>query len=218
MKQALTFILTLTATMALAQDTTYYFLGWGKPGVANFAPRDSMEDKQHTQVKYVDDQPVLLKHYDAKNQLQNHVENEYDERGNHLISRTYDNQGTLREELVFRNNPNEMAIFRKIFGSTFNPGNFNFMIQRDYNEWGRETGYYIIGVHGRPVCSREILYREDRRKDREILKDDVNDIVLTERRYKYVDAENRTILEEYNGAGKMVQKVVLFDHHDILEN
>ena len=110
-----------------------------------------------------------------------------------------------------------MALFRKIFGSTFYPANSNFMIRREYNEYGRETGYYIIGVRGQNICSRTTIYREDRRKDREILRDELKGKVLTERRYKYIDDENRTVLEEFNGEGKMMQRVVLFDHHDIIQ-
>ena len=130
---------------------------------------------------------------------------------------SYDDQKQLREEMLFRNNPDEIALFRKVFGSTFSPANSNFTIYREYNQFGRELVYHIMGVHGQLIYSRTTRYREDRRKDKEILRDDLNNRLLAERRYKYDDRKNRTILEEFNGDGKLVQRVVLFDQHDIIE-
>ncbi|MEA3286369.1 MAG: hypothetical protein U9Q77_03190 [Candidatus Marinimicrobia bacterium] len=218
MKQLIGFIIVLFFTSAFAQDSTAFYIGWGKPSSAVFAPRDSMRNQQHTQIKIVDDKPVLLKRYDADNLLFEHLENEYDQYGNHIVQKIYYNNGKLREENIFRNDPTELAIFRTIFGSTFNPANSNFLIRREYNDYGRETGYFVIGIQGRPICSRITIYRDDRRKDREILRDDLKQTILTERRYKYIDNENRTILEEFNAQGKMVQRVVLFDHNDIIQN
>jgi hypothetical protein len=218
MKQLIGLIVILLFTGASAQDTTAFYLGWGKPGSAVFAPRDSMKDHQHTQARIVDGKPILLKRYSADNLLVEHIENTYDLRGNHIVQKFYYNNGKLREENIFRNDPTELAIFRTIFGSTFNPANSNFMIRRQYNDFGRETGYFVIGIQGRPICSRITIYRDDRRKDREILRDDLKHTILTERRYKYIDSENRTILEEFNAQGKMVQRVVLFDHNDIIQN
>ncbi len=218
MKQLTRLIIILFITSASAQEIIRYYVGWGKPGTAVFAPRDSMKDKQHTQVKFVADKPVFLKHYNANNTLQDHVENEYDQYGNHIVQKTYYSHGQLKEENIFKNDPSEMALFRTIFGPTFSPSNSNFMIRREYNRYGRETGYFIIGVRGQTICSRITSYRDDRRKEKEIMRDDLKGIVLTERRYKYIDAENRTILEEFNGQGKMVQRVVLFDHHDIIQD
>jgi hypothetical protein len=91
------------------------------------------------------------------------------------------------------------------------------MIHRQYNSFGRETVYEIIGVDGRNICSRVTTYREDRRKARELLTDDLNHTVLIDRHYKYVDAENRTILEEFDNRGKLTQRVVLFNHNDIIQ-
>ncbi|MCF6239450.1 MAG: hypothetical protein L3J79_11695 [Candidatus Marinimicrobia bacterium] len=218
MKQLLGFIIFLLYSSAAAQESTYYYRGWGKPGVVAFASRDSMKDNRHTQVKMLDGKPMLLKRYTANNVLEEHIENKYDQYGNHIVQKIFDNTGQLREENVFKNDPTEVALFRTVFGPTFYPENSNFMIRREYNNYGRETGYFIVGVTGQTICSRTTTYRDDRRKDREILRDDLKGIVLTERRYKYIDAENRTILEEFDGKGKMLQRVVLFDHHDIIEN
>jgi len=175
------------------------------------------EGKAYTLVTLKGENPVLIKRFDEKHDLHEHIENEYDEVGNHLSSKLFDARGRLREENIFQNDPTEVALFQTIFGNTFVPENSNFMIRREYNEFERETGYFIIGVRGQTLCSRVTLYREDRRKDREILRDDLAGKVLTERRYKYIDSENRTVLEEFNGTGKLVQRVVLFDHHDIIQ-
>lgn len=200
-----------------AQDTTYYFLGWGKPGQAVYVPRDSVRAKDFTQVKMVDGRPALIKRYTAEQTLQEHSENAYDRYGNHISIKSYYPSGQLQEELIFRNDPAEMTLFRTVFGPTFMPENSNFMIRREYNEYGRETGYFIIGVQGKVICSRVIAYREDRRKDSELLKDELNQVVLADRRYKYFDDEDRTVLEEFNDQGKMVQRVVLFDQHEIIQ-
>ncbi|NQV29355.1 MAG: hypothetical protein HQ508_00580 [Candidatus Marinimicrobia bacterium] len=217
MKNLLGISIVLFCISIQAQDSSYFFAGWGKPGTSRFVAFDSLRSTQYTQVKMSESKPLLIKHYSADHVIQNHIENEYDQYGNHKASRSYDGQGRLREETIFQNDPSEMSLFRTIFGETFIPANSNFMIRREYNDFERETGYYIIGVRGQTLCSRITLYREDRRKEREILKDDLEGKVLTERRYNYIDEENRTVLEEFNGAGKMVQRVVLFDHHDIIQ-
>lgn len=217
MKRLIVLLLILSSLSVSAQDSSYYYAGWGKPGAAVFMPLDSLKAVEYTQVKMINDKPRLIKHFNASKVLQDHVVNEFDDYGNHKSSRSYDMLGHLREESIFQNDPSEMALFRTIFGNTFIPANSNFMIRREYNEFERETGYYIIGVRGQTLCSKETVYREDRRKDREILRDDLQGIVLTERRYKYIDSENRTVLEEFDGSGKMVQRVVLFDHHDIIQ-
>lgn len=199
------------------QDSSYYYVGWGKPGTAAFVARDSLKDFDYTQVDFLNNKPVMIKHFSRDSILQDHVENEYDQYGNHISSKSFNAFNKGREEFIFRNDPTEMALFRTVFGPTFSPANSNFMIRREYNEYGRETAYYIIGAHGKNLCSRITIYRDDKRKEQEILRDELNDTLLTERRYKYVDSEKRTILEEFNGAGKMVQRVVLFDHHDIIQ-
>ena len=218
MKSAIKILLVLSCLAVNAQDSSFYYTGWGKPGTAVFVPLDSIKSGEYTQVKMVNEKPELVKQFNATHVLQGHVENEYDDRGNHKSSRSYDMLGHLREESIFQNDPSEMALFRTIFGNTFIPANSNFMIRKEYNDFQRETGYFIIGIRGQTLGSRETLYRDDRRKDREILRDDLQGVVLTERRYKYIDAENRTVLEEFDGSGKMVQRVVLFDHHDIIQD
>ncbi|NQV15999.1 hypothetical protein HQ531_11120 [bacterium] len=217
MKQLFGFIIVVSCICAQPQDSSYYYVGWDKPGKSVFVPLDSISGSNFTQVTISDGKPVLIKHFDADNVLQNHLENEYDTYGNHYSQRLFDNTGQLREESIFKNDASEMALFRTVFGSTFSPANSNFMIRREYNDFGRESGYFIMGVRGQHICSRTTTYRDDRRKDREILRDDLKGIILTERRYKYIDEENRTVLEEFNAEGKMVQRVVLFDHHDIIQ-
>ena len=217
MKKHIGFIIVLFCISVNAQDSSYYYAGWGKPGNAPYVALDSLQGIDYTQVKLVDEKPLLVKHFNMDHVLQDHVENEYDQYGNHKARRSYDMRGKLREVSIFQNDPSEMALFRTIFGDTFVPANSNFMIRREYNDFERETAYLVIGVRGQTICSRETIYREDRRKDKEILRDDLRGVILTERRYKYIDAENRTVLEEYNGTGKLVQRVVLFDHHDIIQ-
>ena len=217
MKSFIGFIILLACLSVQAQDSSYSYAGWGKPGSAQSIPLKALKGKAFTQVILKGQNPVLIKRFNEKHALHEHVENEYDERGNHYSSKLFDATGRLREESVFQNDPTEMALFRTIFGNTFVPANSNFMIRREYNEFERETGYFIMGVMGQTLASRVTLYRDDRRKDREILRDDLAGKVLIERRYKYVDAENRTVLEEYNGSGKLLQRVVLFDHHDIIQ-
>ncbi|MBT4360512.1 MAG: hypothetical protein HOB84_15975 [Candidatus Marinimicrobia bacterium] len=217
MKTFIGFIITLVCLSVQAQDSSYSYAGWGKPGSGQAVPLKVLKDKSFTQVILTDENPVLIKRFDEKHALHEHIENEYDEYGNHLSSKLFDATGRLREESKFQNDPTEMALFRTIFGNTFVPANSNFMIRREYNEFERETGYFIVGVMGQTLFSRVTLYREDRRKDHEILRDDLADKILTERRYKYIDSENRTVLEEFDGTGKMVQRVVLFDHHDIIQ-
>lgn len=217
MKKFIGFTIILIALSVHAQDTTYFYAGWGKVGSTVFVALDSLTDMEYTQVNLSNEKPVLIKRFDKKHFLQEHHENEYDQYGNHKSTRLFDAVGRLKEELIFQNDPTEMALFRTIFGDTFIPANSNFMIRREYNDYERETGYFIVGVRGQTLCSKVTLYRDDRRKDREILRDDLAGTILTERRYKYIDAENRTILEEFDGSGKMVQRVVLFDHHDIIQ-
>ena len=217
MKTFIGFIFTLLSMGVLAQDSSYTFAGWGKPGSSQPIPLDALKGKSYTQVKLVDEKPLQIRRFDEKNVLTEQINNEYDERGNHLASRLYGSTGNLIEESIFQNDPTEMALFRTIFGNTFVPANSNFMIRREYNDYERETGYFIVGVRGQTLCSRVTIYREDRRKDKEILRDDLAGKILTERRYKYVDSENRTVLEEFDGTGKLVQRVVLFDHHDIIQ-
>ena len=217
MKLFIGFIILLACLVVQAQDSSYSYAGWGKPGSAQSVPLKVLKDTSFTLVILKGENPVLIKRFDKQHALHEHIENEYDERGNHRSSKRFDAMGRLREESIFQNDPTEMALFRTIFGNTFVPANSNFMIRREYNEFERETGYFIVGVMGRTLASRVTLYREDRRKDREILRDDLAGKVLIERRYKYVDAENRTVLEEYDGSGKMLQRVVLFDHHDIIQ-
>ncbi len=216
MKTIIGVILVLAGLCVQAQDTSYTYLGWGKPGSARPISLDSLKGLPFTEVKIVQDNPVLIKRFDKNHGIHEHVKNTYDERGNHIASKRFDAKGRLREENVFENDPTEMALFRTIFGNTFVPENSNFMIRREYNEFERETGYFVVGVMGQTLCSRKTYYRDDRRKDREILRDDLAGKVLTERRYKYVDSENRTVLEEFDGSGKLIQRVVLFDHHDII--
>ncbi len=217
MKAQIGIITLLFFGCVLGQDTTYFYSGWGKPINATYVALDSLNGRPYTELKLVDENPVLLKQFNAKKELQGHTENEFDQYGNHKAQRIYDGAGRLREEMIFQNDPTEMTLFKTIFGDTFVPANSNFMIRREYNDFERETGYYIIGIRGQTLCSKTTLYRDDRRKDREILKDDLKEKILIERRYKYIDAENRTVLEEFNGEGKMVQRVVLFDHHDIIQ-
>jgi len=217
MKTFIGLIIVFAGLCVHGQDSSYSYGGWGKPGSAQAVPLELLKGKPYTLVTLDGDKPVLINRFDAEHTLFEHVENEYDEYGNHHSSKRFDAMGHLREENVFQNDPTEMELFRTIFGNTFIPANSNFMIRREYNEFERETGYFVIGVRGQTLCSRVTIYRDDRRKDREILRDDLADKVLTERRYKYVDAENRTVLEEFDGTGKMVQRVVLFDHHDIIQ-
>jgi len=216
MKQIFSIII-LCCLSAQAQDSTAYFAGWGKVGLAVFVDLDSLKETDYTMVGFGEDKPVFLKRFKADGSLANTVENEYDQYGNHIAQRSYDEHGQLREELLFRNAPEELALFRTVFGETFVPANSNFSIRREYNESGRETGYFIIGVQGQNIYSRITSYRQDGRKDKEVLRDHLNGTLLAERRYKYFDEEQRTVLEEFNGAGKMVQRVVLFDNHDIIE-
>ena len=210
-------MLILACIGAAAQDSTYYFQGWGKPGSIPFVPRETLKKTDYTQVRMVADRPVMIKHFTAANALQDHRENEYDQFGNHSATRSYYPSGQLREEIIFRNDPKEMTLFKQVFGPTFSPENSNFMIRREYNEYGRETGYFIEGVRGQMICSRVTTYREDRRKERELVKDDLKGTILADRRYKYFDNEGRTVLEEFNGQGKLVQRVVLFDQNEILQ-
>ncbi|MCF7823471.1 MAG: hypothetical protein K9N35_04800 [Candidatus Marinimicrobia bacterium] len=185
--------------------------------MADFAEFDSVKNSEYTMVTLHKDRPVLLKHFRADRVLENYTENEYDEYGNHISQRSFDKAGQKREEMLFKNDPEELALFRTVFGPTFIPANSNFSIRREYNDSGRETGYFILGVDGRNIYSRITTYREDGRKEKEILKDHLNGTLLAERRYKYIDQEKRTVLEEFDGMGKMVQRVVLFDQHDIIE-
>jgi len=217
MKQIIGFISILFWVSVCAQDTTVYFAGWGKADTATFVSRKALKAVDYSQVKLTGDRPVLIRHYSADQVLQEHFENTYDKYGNHVSSRRFDATGQLRAETKFKNDPQELALFRVVFGPTFSPENSNFMIHREYNDYGRETLYEIIGVDGRNICSRVTTYREDRRKAREFLTDDLRHQVLTDRRYKYIDAENRTVLEEFDGAGKLTQRVVLFDHNDIIQ-
>ena len=217
MKTFIGFIIILACLSVQAQDSSYAYAGWGKPGSAQAVPLKLLKGKAFTLVILEGENPVLIKRFDEQHNLHEHVENEYDQYGNHHSSKLFDAMGRLREENIFQNDPTEMTLFRTIFGNTFVPANSNFMIRREYNEFERETGYFIIGVRGQTLCSRVTYYREDRRKDREILRDDLAGIILTERRYKYIDSENRTVLEEFDGTGKLVQRVVLFDHHDIIQ-
>ncbi len=217
MKTLIGFIIVFACLSVQAQDSSYTYAGWGKPGLSQSVPLKALKGKAYTLVTLRGENPVLIKRFDEKHDLHEHIENKYDKVGNHLSSKLYDAKGRLREENIFQNDPTEVALFRTIFGDTFVPENSNFMIRREYNEFERETGYFIIGIRGQTLCSRVTLYREDRRKDREILRDDLAGKVLTERRYKYIDSENRTVLEEFNGTGKLVQRVVLFDHHDIIQ-
>lgn len=217
MKQIVWTISILCCVAVLAQDSSSFYSGWGKPGTALYEPRDSLIGEKYSEVILSDERPIRIRQYRADGSLERTVENSYDEYGNHISRKSYDDKKQLREEMLFRNNPEEIALFRKVFGSTFNPANSNFTIYREYNEYGRELAYHIMGVHGRLIYSRTTLYREDRRKDKEILRDDLNNRLLAERKYKYDDKEKRTILEEFNGDGKLVQRVVLFDQHDIIE-
>jgi len=217
MKTLIGFIIICSCSCALAQDTTYYYLGWGKPGSTTYQAKKSLKDTNYTQVKFESGRPTLVKQYDSNSELKDMSKNEYDEYGNHVVKKSFYPSGQLREELIFRNAPEELALFRTIFGPTFTPANSNFMIRREYNFYGRETGYFIVGVRGETLCSRITTYREDRRKDQEILKDDLKQRVLADRRYKYFDEEDRTVLEEFNGSGKLVQRVVLFDHNEIIQ-
>jgi len=217
MKTSLGFLILLLSLGLHAQDSSYTYAGWGKPGTASALPLKLLRGKPFTLVILKDEKPVQIKRFDEQQKLHERVDNTYDERGNHTSSKLFDGRGRLKEENIFQNDPQEMALFRTIFGDTFVPANSNFMIRRVYNEAERETGYYIIGVRGQTLFSRTTTYREDRRKDKEVIRDDLAGKLLTERRYKYIDSENRTILEEYDGQGKLTQRVVLFDHHDILE-
>jgi len=217
MKTFIGVIIVLLGISAQAQDSSYSYAGWGKPGSAQSLPMKLLRGKAFTLVILNAENPVLIKRFNEKHGLHEHIKNEYDEYGNHISSKLFDAMGRLREENIFQNVPDELALFRTIFGNTFVPANFNFMIRREYNAFERETGYFIIGVRGQALYSRVTVYREDRRKDKEILRDELSGKLLTERRYKYIDSENRTVLEEFNGEGKMVQRVVLFDHHDILD-
>ncbi|MCF7808664.1 MAG: hypothetical protein K9M49_04090 [Candidatus Marinimicrobia bacterium] len=217
MKQLVLIISMIWSACSIAQDSSYYYSGWGKPSTVISIPRDSIKNAAFTRVTFSKENPVLLEQYDANGALTWTIRNAYDEYGNHLSRKKYDAKEQLREESVFRNNPEEIALFRKVFGATFNPANSNFTIFREYNEFGREQSYLIMGVHGKAIYSRITLYREDRRKDKEVLRDDLNDRLLAERCYKYDDKESRTILEEFNGEGKLVQRVVLFDQHEIIE-
>ncbi len=217
MKTFIGFITLLACLIVQAQDSSYTYAGWGKPGTGQSVPLKVLKGKAFTLVILEGENPVLVKRFNEKHKLHQHIENEYDEYGNHRSSKLFDDRGRLREENVFQNDPSELALFRTIFGDTFVPANSNFMIRREYNKFERETGYFIIGVTGQTLFSRVTSYRDDRRKDKEILRDDLAGKLLAERRYKYVDSENRTVLEEFDGTGKMVQRVVLFDHHDIIQ-
>lgn len=217
MKTLIGILLALSWTCVLSQDTTYYYHGWGKPGQRAYLPKKAMQDSSYTEVTFQAGKPMMLKYYDAKHELTDMSRNEYDSYGNHVTKSSFYPNGRMREEVIFRNDPAEMAMFRTIFGPTFVPANSNFMIRREYNNYGRETGYFIVGIRGETICSRLTTYREDRRKDREILRDDLKKVVLADRRYKYFDEEDRTVLEEFNGAGKLVQRVVLFDHNEIIQ-
>lgn len=217
MKQLVCIVSILCCVAVVAQDSSYYYLGWGKPGTSQQVAEAATAGEDHTKVTTKDGKPVEIRNFNADGTLAWFIENTYDEYGNHISRKRYDDKKQLREEMLFRNNPEEIALFRKVFGSTFSPANSNFTIYREYNEFGRELNYHIMGVQGRLIYSRTTLYREDRRKDKEILRDDLNDKLLAERRYKYDDTERRTVLEEFNGDGKLVQRVVLFDQHDIIE-
>lgn len=217
MKALLVSIITLSTLTLQAQDSTYTYAGWGKPGSAQAVPLTLLIGKAYSQVTMKADKPTLIKRFDKAHELHESVRNDYDEYGNHYSSQRFDQRGHLREINIFQNDPGEMNLFRTIFGNTFVPANSNFMIRREYNEFERETGYFILDVGGRLLYSRVTQYREDRRKAKEVLSDDLAGKLLLERRYKYIDAENRTVLEEFDASGKLVQRVVLFDHHDILE-
>lgn len=217
MKAILISVLTVSTLTLHAQDSTYHYAGWGKPGSAQSVPLTLLTGKAYTQITLKDDKPTLIKRFDKTHELHESIKNEYDEYGNHYSSQRLDQLGHVREINIFQNDPDEMALFRTIFGNTFVPVNSNFMIRREYNEFERETGYFILDVGGRLLYSRVTHYREDRRKAKEVLRDDLAGKLLLERRYKYIDAENRTVLEEFDTRGKLVQRVVLFDHHDILE-
>jgi len=217
MKTYIGLIVLLLSIGLYGQDSSYTYAGWGKPGTANSVPLKLLRGKAFTLVILKGEDQITVKRFNKKHKLHERVENSFDEHGNHLTSKLFDGKGRLREENVFENDPDEMAQFRTIFGSTFIPASSNFMIRREYSEFERETGYFIIGVRGQTLYSRVTTYREDRRKDKEILRDELAGKLLLERRYKYIDSENRTILEEYDGMGKLTQRVVLFDHHDILE-
>lgn len=217
MKTFIGLIVLMLGLSLQAQDSSYTYAGWGKPGTATAVPLKLLRGKAFTLVILKGEDPVTIKRFNEKQKLHERVENTYDEYGNHLSSKLFDGRGRLREENIFENDPNEMAQFRTIFGPTFIPSSSNFMIRREYNEFERETGYFIIGVRGQTLYSRVTHYREDRRKKKEILRDDLAGELLLERRYKYIDSENRTVLEEFDGTGKLTQRVVLFDHHDILE-
>lgn len=217
MKQLVSIVSIFCCVAVMAQESSYLYLGWGKPGTSQQVAEEAVAGEEYTQVVTTDGKPVEIRNFNADGSLAWLIENAYDDYGNHISRKRFDDKKQLREEMLFRNNPEEIALFRKVFGSTFSPANSNFTIFREYNEFGRELSYHIMGVQGRLIYSRTTLYREDRRKDKEILRDDLNAKLLAERRYKYDDKENRTVLEEFNGEGKLVQRVVLFDQHDIIE-
>ena len=126
MKQTISIIIIACCITAQAQDSTFYFTGWGKPNQAVFVTKKSLADSNYTQVEVVNENPVLLRHFDADNKLKEYIKNEYDQYGNHISQLHFDGKGQTVEETLFQNNPEELALFRTVFGPTFIPANSNF--------------------------------------------------------------------------------------------
>lgn len=193
------------------QDSTVFYTHWDRVSSGELLSADSLEGTAHTAVQYRDHLPLRIQHYDNSGNLVAHRLNSYDSLGNHLSRTDFYPNGKPMEEWVFQNNLSELNLFRQIYENSFLPTNRNYSVQRTFNEGGRETGYYIRSVDGKSICHQTTDYNSEDRKTHEILVDDLKGITILERKYRYKD--DRIILEEYDGGGKMVQRVVLFDEN-----
>lgn len=208
-------LLILTLGVFSAQDSTVIYRSWEHHVPGEILPADSVFGRAHVVVSYRGEQPVRIQHYGADGRMEAHVVNEYDSLGNHLVRREYYTNGLVKAEWRFRNNLEDIHLFRRIYGENFKPLNRNYIVNQEFNPDGRETEYAVRGAGGDLICHRATEYNESGRKHREILVDDLQQKTILERRYHYRDDDGRVTLEEFNGSGKLIQRVVLFDD-DIL--
>ncbi len=209
MKQLIFGIIFSLFSILLAQDSTVFYTHWDRIVVGDILSADSIGGRAHSVVSFRNERPIRIQHYGEKGDLLAYQENQFDSLGNHLTRKDFYPNGELMEEWVFQNDLMDIHLFRRIYGDSFKPTNRNYTVQRTFNRQGRETGYYVRGVDGKDMCHQITEYNADNRKSRELLVDDLRGDTILERKYRYKG--DRTILEEFDGRGKMIQRVVLFD-------
>lgn len=211
--------LLLSSAMLTAQDHgTYFYREWSR--YDNQSTPDSLSSVKgispYYEVTYDSNRVTVVKYHSATDSLFRTVQYHYDEQNSNYIGETLsDGKGNPVLETTFQEQPEDANLLQKVYGPDFTMQATHFYSRRFFDQAQRQIRYELFAVNGRLIAHVETQYNVVGKRILELTQDDVHRRPIEKLVYDYT-GDGRYILETFDSAGKMVNRMTLFDGNQLL--